>query len=187
MLLAFVVFLAALAVMVVIFADYGRRHLSISVAPAQSFAARNAARLRLPWVTALLIATPFYLAAMYLASTTYNPRISRFVLAGVTDEKKTIQRPYQQLLDSSFAVVVHDPYFQDEADLTDQKRSDVRLYEDDKLLGPAHSSHYEIAVLGMGRYSHWKGNYSIFAFSSSDNTDPNTNGRVYSAARPPEK
>src|ERR1700682_538103 len=35
-------------------------------------------------------------------------------------------------------------------------RSPVLLYEDDRLLGPAHSSHDDIAHLGEGRYSHWK-------------------------------
>ena len=189
MLLAFIVFLAALAVAVVVFADYGRRHLNSSVAPAPapSLVAANAAALRLPWATALLIATPIYLAAMYWASTTYDPQITRFALAGSTDQSRPIPRPYQRLLDSKFAVVVHDRYFPEDADLTGRERSNVQLYEDGKLLGPAHSSLYETAVLGMGRYSHWKGNYSVFAFSSSDNTDPITNGRTYSARRSPEK
>jgi hypothetical protein len=59
----------------------------------------------------------------------------------------------------------------------DPRRSPILLYEDYQLLGPAHSSHRDIAVLGNGRYSHWKTHGLLF--STSDNSDPNTNGRVY--------
>ena len=51
------------------------------------------------------------------------------------------------------------------------------LCEDQKRLGPAHSQHEDIRTAGRGRYSHW-GAYVIF--SSSDNSDPNANGRRYS-------
>jgi hypothetical protein len=57
------------------------------------------------------------------------------------------------------------------------RRSPVLLYENDRLLGPAHSSHPDIANLGEGRYSHFKG--VGFLFSASDKTDPNINGRQY--------
>jgi hypothetical protein len=59
----------------------------------------------------------------------------------------------------------------------DNNHSPVLLYENDKLLGPAHSLHADIANLGQGRYSHWKG--QGFLFSTSDNSDPNSNGRFY--------
>ena len=61
-------------------------------------------------------------------------------------------------------------------------RSPVLLYENDRLLGPAHSSHDDIAHLGEGRYSHWK--QQGFFFSSSDKSDPNSNGRSYWAVVP---
>jgi hypothetical protein len=48
-------------------------------------------------------------------------------------------------------------------------------------LGPAHSLHAEIASKGRGRFSHWA--TGAFIFSASDNSDPNTNGRVYTAIR----
>jgi hypothetical protein len=69
------------------------------------------------------------------------------------------------------------------ADSTDSnERSPVLLYKGDRRLGPAHSSHGDIARLGGGRYSHWLG--QGFVFSTSDNSDPNTNGRVYWAVVP---
>jgi hypothetical protein len=62
------------------------------------------------------------------------------------------------------------------------RQSQVLLYEDGKLLGPAHNVHSEIAELGHGRYSHWEGVGIIF--SASDNSDPNTNSRYYWAVIP---
>lgn len=56
--------------------------------------------------------------------------------------------------------------------------SDLQLFEDHHLLGPAHSVHESIRREGMGRYSYWR--QSLW-FSTSDNTDPRTNGRQYEA------
>lgn len=53
-------------------------------------------------------------------------------------------------------------------------RSTVVLSEDGKPLGPGHSPRN----VANGRYSHWRG-YGII-FSASDNSNPNTNGRIYS-------
>lgn len=55
--------------------------------------------------------------------------------------------------------------------------SQVQVYEDGLPLGPAHASHADIRALGGGRFSHWG---SDIYFSTSDNTDPRTNGRKYS-------
>lgn len=55
-------------------------------------------------------------------------------------------------------------------------RSILALREGDRLLGPGHASHDEIRTKGNGRYSHWR---DVLYFSTSDNSDPNTNGRVY--------
>ena len=52
----------------------------------------------------------------------------------------------------------------------------LRIFENGKELGPGHSSHSEIRSIGRGRFSHWLSN---LYFSSSDNTDPKTNGRTY--------
>lgn len=53
------------------------------------------------------------------------------------------------------------------------------LLENDKPLGPAHSPHGEITAIGQGRYSLWRKGGTTLVFSTSDNSDPNTNGRVY--------
>lgn len=65
-----------------------------------------------------------------------------------------------------------------ERDLT----SKLMVYEEDRLLGPAHASFNEINTLGGGRYSHLP---SGITFSTTDGSDPNTNGRTYWAVAPP--
>ena len=57
--------------------------------------------------------------------------------------------------------------------------SALRLYEDGVSLGPAHCLHADIRAEGGGRFSHWGA--SIY-FSTSDNSDPRTNGRRYLVA-----
>ena len=59
---------------------------------------------------------------------------------------------------------------------TQSSVSTLRLYEDGKELGPAHSVHQTIRDAGKGAFSHW--GTSLY-FSASDNTDPATNGRKY--------
>ncbi|WP_432709908.1 pectate lyase family protein [Pedobacter sp.] len=54
--------------------------------------------------------------------------------------------------------------------------STLRLFENGKELGAAHSKHDDIRKMGKGRFSHW---LSTLYFSASDNTDPRTNGRTY--------
>jgi hypothetical protein len=60
--------------------------------------------------------------------------------------------------------------------------STLVLLENGKPLGPAHSAHADIRKLGEGRYSHW-GARTLW-FSTSDNSDPRTNGREYKVAYP---
>ncbi len=54
--------------------------------------------------------------------------------------------------------------------------STLRIFENGRELGPAHTLHADIRQLGGGRFSHW-GN--ALYFSASDNTNPMTNGRTY--------
>ena len=54
--------------------------------------------------------------------------------------------------------------------------STLKLYENGRELSPAHAPHADIRNSGRGRYSHWG---DVLYFSSSDNTDPRTNGRKY--------
>jgi hypothetical protein len=63
-------------------------------------------------------------------------------------------------------------------DTEDQpRRSPLLLFENTKPLGPAHSPQEDIEETGLGRFSHLK--QVGFLFSTSDNSDPNTNGRNY--------
>ncbi len=59
------------------------------------------------------------------------------------------------------------------------KISRTVVLEDGRPLGPGHASHASIGATGGGRYSHWRRNLH---FSTSDNSDPRTNGRLYVAA-----
>lgn len=64
-----------------------------------------------------------------------------------------------------------------EALLSDlESRSRLALTEDGHSLGPAHAGHEEIRTVGAGRFSHWG---SQIYFSTSDGSDPRTNGRRY--------
>ena len=63
------------------------------------------------------------------------------------------------------------------------ERSKLLIYEDDKLLGPPHSAHADISSLGNGRFSHWD-TAGGFIISTSDNSDPNLNGRQYWVVTP---
>jgi predicted dehydrogenase len=54
--------------------------------------------------------------------------------------------------------------------------SRLRLLEDGNRLGPAHSAHNAIRTLGDGRHSFWT---NVVYFSTSDGSDPTSNGRLY--------
>jgi hypothetical protein len=96
-----------------------------------------------------------------------------------------LYRPFERFGTSKLAAIAHEGTtlgsldgIADSAD--NNERSPVVIYENGRLLGPGHSSHADIAKLGEGRYSHWQG----YVFSTSDNTDPSTNGRYYWAVIP---
>ncbi|MEM7356163.1 MAG: hypothetical protein AAF657_35435, partial [Acidobacteriota bacterium] len=57
------------------------------------------------------------------------------------------------------------------------RQAESVLYENSEPIGPAHSGHGTIASIGMGHYSHWN---DQLVLSSSDNSDPRSNGRRYS-------
>jgi len=60
--------------------------------------------------------------------------------------------------------------------------SELRLFEDGRELGPAHAPHASIRATGGGAFSHW--GESLY-FSTSDDSDPRSNGRHYEARLPP--
>ncbi len=61
-------------------------------------------------------------------------------------------------------------------DMADPYRSALALLEDGRALPSAHAVHEDISRQGRGRFSHWK---TTLYFSTSDNSDPNRNGRRY--------
>jgi hypothetical protein len=62
------------------------------------------------------------------------------------------------------------------SDDVDWQGSPVVLYENRVKLGTPHAVHQDIRDIGNGKYSCWNG---VLYFSTSDNSDPNTNGRTY--------
>src|SRR5512145_3171084 len=56
------------------------------------------------------------------------------------------------------------------------ERSVLEVLEDGRPLGPAHAHHHIIRKFGGGRFSHWAG---AVLLSTSDNSNPLTNGRRY--------
>lgn len=57
--------------------------------------------------------------------------------------------------------------------------SGLLLFENDIAIGPGRSLHSDIAVRGKGAFSHWG---DSLIFSTTDNSDPRSNGRRYSVA-----
>ncbi|GEM_PF-2339769 len=70
------------------------------------------------------------------------------------------------------------PQFAAEADDSSCEPSSVLVFEDDLCLGPGHSTHELVKEAGHGAFSHWEGSLLI---SSSDGSNPSTNGRSYMA------
>lgn len=80
--------------------------------------------------------------------------------------------------EGEFMYVIHFDRHSHLADTPEQpRRSPLLLFENDRPLGPAHSTTDDIKRLGGGRYLHLP---EVVYFSTSDNTDPRNNGRQYS-------
>ncbi|MBR0801703.1 hypothetical protein JQ615_40880 [Bradyrhizobium jicamae] len=100
-------------------------------------------------------------------------------------------RPFRHILGNSYlANVAVRGIPADEEGRMDQ--STLQLYEGDRPLGPQHVSSDQIAMEGRGTYLYWQtDNGKVIIFSTSDNTDPNTNERTYRVleidAQPREK
>ena len=92
-----------------------------------------------------------------------------------------IRMPTPFYFNGGYSYVTDLPELQQVADGHENNdRSHLVICEDDRLIGPAHSPHHEITEQGRGRFSHWG---TDLLFSTSDNSDPNTNGRSYLAIR----
>jgi FkbM family methyltransferase len=69
-------------------------------------------------------------------------------------------------------------------DSIDDADSTTLVLEDTRALGPGHAAHDDIRVKGWGVFSHWG---PWLYLSTSDNSDPNTNGRVYTVVSIPRR
>lgn len=128
-----------------------------------------------------------YFAAAHWLHITYAPNPDFAFGPDVTGEKIRLVPPFSRLEGSKFAMSIERYKLFDE--LADSEGnaacSTIQLYENNTRLGPAHSSYSDIVNFGEGRFSHWKKNGTTVYWSSSDNTDPSTNGRAYWLVKPP--
>jgi hypothetical protein len=127
-----------------------------------------------------------YFAAAYWLQATFTPDRNFVFGPDVPGEKIRLVPPFTRLNASKFAVAIEKYKLFDELADTDDNnaRSTIELYENNRRLGPAHSNASEIANLGYGRFSHWREKRTAVLWSSSDNTDPITNGRAYWLVKP---
>jgi hypothetical protein len=89
---------------------------------------------------------------------------------------KEIKGPFNHAKGHCYTVTL--PEFARGADTSFKpEKSTLIIFEDGRALGPGHSVHETIQKIGRGRFSHWS--ITLF-FSTSDNSDPNKNGRKYS-------
>jgi hypothetical protein len=88
--------------------------------------------------------------------------------------------PLSQL--EGYAYKVSIPQLSDVGDTAESAtRSPTVVCEGDHRMGPGHTPFLEIIQKGAGRFIHYN---DIVVFSSSDNTDPNSNGRRYKIVIP---
>ena len=126
-----------------------------------------------------------YFSVAYWLKVTYVPPHMSSIEPGVSGEKILLRRPFVRFLNSDFAMIASDHLFVALADSVDNNdRSTIEIYENEIRVGPAHSTHADVARIGRGRFSHWRNNGAIFVFSSTDNSDPQTNRRAYWAVKP---
>jgi hypothetical protein len=93
-----------------------------------------------------------------------------------------LQAPFQKHGAGGAAYIAAAPLLKSDSDTSEgPTRSTYLVCENRYALGPAHSLHTDISTKGKGRFSHW--GPDGFIFSTSDNSDPNTNGRIYLATR----
>ncbi|MBY0276534.1 hypothetical protein K2Z84_14425 [Candidatus Binatia bacterium] len=76
----------------------------------------------------------------------------------------------------AFWVALPEEWLPYASSLDDPQRSTVILQEDGRPLGPANAPVTTVQTTGRGSFVHWGG---WLYFSTSDNTDPRSNGREY--------
>jgi hypothetical protein len=93
-----------------------------------------------------------------------------------------LKAPFYTYAAGGSAYIAEAPSLRSAGDSSEKpEQSTYLVCENRHPLGPAHSEHADISTKGKGRFSHWS--LAGFIFSTSDNSDPNTNGRIYLATR----
>src|SRR5216684_1006722 len=122
------------------------------------------------FLVALLVNAGVILAGLWAPTVRTSLDLKRFML----DEGSAFKVALNSWLPLKPFVVVSDT-------LEAPRASSLALLENGRPLGPPHSLHSEIRHRGGGRYSHW---VDVLYFSSSDGSDPRTNGYNYSMQVP---
>lgn len=91
------------------------------------------------------------------------------------NESAILKRPFRHIDGNCWAVDL-DSLLSLGDNINSPCSSPLVLFEDGNLLTKSHTIHEEIVREGCGRYSHWG---PTLYFSSSDNSNPNTNRRTY--------
>lgn len=99
----------------------------------------------------------------------------------VAAEIRVLTRPFAH--EDGFMWSQPFPDLADVSDTVGNERSRSFVFEDGYQLPYPHAPHVDIANHGAGRFAHWEGRLLL---SSSDGTDPNTNGRTYCLLTPHE-
>jgi hypothetical protein len=101
--------------------------------------------------------------------------------AGLPLELKLEPSAMKAELGHAWIVALPPEWAQFSSNVQEYDRSHLRLTENGVRLGPANATHAEIREDGRGAYSHW---LTALYFSTSDNSDPRKNGRVYAIEVP---
>jgi 2-polyprenyl-3-methyl-5-hydroxy-6-metoxy-1,4-benzoquinol methylase len=102
---------------------------------------------------------------------------AKFEVASGNVEK--LDRPYQHYSGHMFGVTRPELWQLADNATSSNDSSPLFIFEDKKQLTLPHSIHADIVKFGGGRFSHWG---REILFSSSDNSDPRSNGRLYELA-----
>ena len=89
--------------------------------------------------------------------------------------------PFSQSQLEGYGYKVSIPQLSGVADTERGLISPTVVCEGDHRMGPGHTPFLEVIQTGAGRFSHYN---DLVIFSSSDNTDPNSNGRRYKIVIP---
>jgi hypothetical protein len=122
-----------------------------------------------------------WLALGYWLKASYIPNANFTIGPNVAGQKMLLLPPFTH--GGKFSVATERPLLLEGSFRDGDDLSKLELYENDRRLGPADSSLEDISTLGRGRFSYTKNNGIIIIWSSSDNSDPNTNGRAYWVVR----